>query len=151
PGLDFETKLFYKPDAAKLLEEELARPSYVCKSITIGANTDPYQPVERQMRVTRSILEVLARTRHPLSIITKSALVMRDLDLLQDRARDALVSVAVSITSLDNDIKRTLEPRAASPLARLRALRELNAAGVPAGVMVAPVIPAITDHEMERI
>ena len=150
-GIDFETRLFYKENAGKVLEDELAKPDYVCKSITLGANTDPYQPVERKMRVTRDILEVLARTRHPVSVITKSALVLRDLDLLTDLARDNLVSVAVSITSLDVNTKRTLEPRAASPQARLRALRELNEAGVPAGVMVAPVIPAITDHEMESI
>jgi DNA repair photolyase len=150
-GIDFETRLFYKADAAKVLEAELARPGYVCKPITVGANTDPYQPVERQMLVTRSVLEVLARTRHPVSIISKSALVLRDLDLLTDLARDDLVSVAISITTLSAETKRSLEPRAASPQARLRAVRELNAAGIPTGVMVAPVIPAITDHEMEAI
>jgi DNA repair photolyase len=150
-GIDFETKLFYKADAGKLLEAELARPGYVCKPITIGANTDPYQPIERKMLVTRSVLEVLARTRHPVSIISKSAMVLRDLDILTDMARDGLVSVAISITTLNADTKRSLEPRTASPLARLRAVRELNAAGVPTGVMVAPVIPAITDHEMEAI
>jgi DNA repair photolyase len=150
-GIDFETRLFYKADAGKVLEEELARPGYVCKPITIGANTDPYQPVERDLKVTRAVLEVLARTRHPASIITKSALVLRDLDLLKDMARDGLMSVAISITSLSAETKRVLEPRTASPQARLRALRELNAAGVPAGVMVAPIIPAITDHEIEAI
>ena len=150
-GLDFETRLFYKADAAKVLEAELAHPRYVCKPITIGANTDPYQPDEREMKVTRSIVEVLARTRHPLSIITKSALILRDLDLLTDLAKDQLVTVAVSVTTLDNDTKRVMEPRAASPQARLRAVRELNQAGVPTGVMVAPVVPAITDHEMEAI
>jgi DNA repair photolyase len=150
-GIDFETRLFYKADAGKVLEEELARPGYVCKPITIGANTDPYQPIERDMKVTRSVLEVLARTRHPASIITKSALVLRDLDLLVDMARDGLMSVAISITSLSVETKRVLEPRTASPQARLRALRELNAAGIPSGVMAAPVIPAITDHEMEAI
>lgn len=150
-GIDFETRLFYKADAGKLLEQELARPGYVCKPITIGANTDPYQPVERQMQVTREILEVLTRARHPISIISKSALVLRDLDLLTDLARDDLVSVAISVTTLSTQTKRSLEPRTASPQARLRAVRELNAAGVPTGVMVAPVIPAITDHEMEAI
>jgi DNA repair photolyase len=150
-GIDFETKLFYKADAGKVLEAELARPGYVCKPITIGANTDPYQPIERKMLVTRSVLEVLARARHPVSIISKSAMVLRDLDILTDMARDGLVSVAISITTLDTQTKRSLEPRTASPLARLRAVRELNAAGVPTGVMVAPVIPAITDHEMEAI
>jgi DNA repair photolyase len=150
-GIDFETKLFYKADAGKVLEAELARPGYVCKPITVGANTDPYQPIERQMLVTRAVLEVLARTRHPVSIISKSAMVLRDLDILTDMARDGLVSVAISITTLNAETKRSLEPRTASPLARLRAVRELNAAGVPTGVMVAPVIPAITDHEMEAI
>ena len=150
-GIDFETKLFYKENAGKVLEQELARPGYVCKPITLGANTDPYQPVERELRVTRSILEVLTRTRHPVSIISKSALVLRDLDLLTDLAKDGLVGVGISVTTLNAETKRSLEPRAASPQARLRAIRELNAAGVPTGVMVAPVIPAITDHEMESI
>ena len=151
PGLDFETRLFYKADAAKVLEEQLSRPGYVCKSITLGANTDPYQPVEKRMRVTRSILEVLARTRHPVSVITKHALVLRDLDLLTDMARDGLASVAVSVTTLDAELKRVMEPRAGSPAARLRTLAALSAAGVPAVVMVAPVIPALTDHELEAI
>jgi DNA repair photolyase len=151
PGLDFETRLFYKADAARLLESELSRPGYVCKPIMLGANTDPYQPVEKKMRVTRSILEVLARTRHPVTVITKSALVLRDVDLLADLAREGLASVAVSVTSLDANLKRTLEPRAASPLARLRTLAGLHAAGVPTGVLVAPVIPALTDHELEDI
>lgn len=151
PGLDFETRLFYKADAARVLEGELSRPGYVCKPIMLGANTDPYQPVEKKMRVTRSILEVLAHTRHPVTVITKSALVLRDLDLLSDLARDGLTSVAVSVTSLDANLKRTLEPRAASPQARLRTLAALHAAGVPTGVLVAPVIPALTDHELEDI
>jgi DNA repair photolyase len=151
PGRDFETRLFYKADAAKLLEAELARPDYVCKPITLGANTDPYQPVERRMKVTRSILEVLARTRHPVTVITKSALVLRDLDLLAPMAREGLANVGVSVTSLDAQLKRKLEPRAASPQARLRALEALSAAGVPTGVLVAPVIPALNDHEIEAI
>jgi DNA repair photolyase len=151
PGLDFETRLFYKADAATVLEQELARPRYECKPIMLGANTDPYQPVEKRAKVTRSILEVLSRTRHPVAVITKSALVVRDLDLLGDLARDNLVSVTLSVTTLDDDLKRKLEPRAASPAARVRTLAALTAAGVPCGVMVAPVIPAITDHEMERI
>lgn len=150
-GIDFETRLFYKADAGKVLEEELARPGYVCRPIAIGANTDPYQPVEREMKVTRAVLEVLERTRHPASLITKSALILRDLDLLVDMARDGLMSAAISITSLSAQTKRVLEPRTASPQARLRTLRELNEAGIPTGVMVAPVIPAITDHEMESI
>jgi DNA repair photolyase len=151
PGLDFETKLFYKENAAQLLEKELAKPRYVPKPIALGINTDGYQPLEKRLTVTRSILEVLARTRHPVSIITKSALVVRDLDLLTDMARDNLVSVAVSVTSMSAEIKRTLEPRTASPQARLRTIQTLADAGVPVGVMVAPVIPAITDHEMEAI
>jgi DNA repair photolyase len=150
-GRDFETRLFYKADAAKVLESELAHPSYVCKTIMLGSNTDPYQPAERRMLVTRSILEVLARCRHPVSIVTKGALVVRDIDILSDLARDNLASVTVSITSLDPETKRTLEPRAASPQARLRAVQQLSQAGVPVGILVAPVIPALTDHEMERI
>ena len=151
PGLDFETRLFYKKDAGKLLEAELGRPGYVCKPITLGANTDPYQPIERRMRVTRDILEVLARCRHPVTIITKSALVLRDLDLLTDLAKDGLAGVGVSITTLDVELKRVMEPQAASPRARLEAVNRLSEAGVPTGVMVAPVIPALTDHEMEAI
>ena len=151
PGLDFETKLFYKAHAAQLLETELSRPGYVCKPINLGANTDPYQPIERKLRVTRSILEVLQRHRHPVTIVTKSSLIERDLDILGDLARDDLVSAFVSITTLDAALKRKLEPRAPSPAARLHAVRALKAAGVPVGVFVAPVIPAVTDHEMERI
>ncbi len=151
PGLDFETRLFYKQDAAALLERELATPSYKCSPITIGANTDPYQPIEREYRVTRAVLEVLARHRHPCSIITKSAMVERDLDLLAPMAKDGLVQVFVSVTTLSNELKRTLEPRTASPAARLRAIRKLSEADVPVGVMVAPVIPVLTDFELERI
>jgi DNA repair photolyase len=151
PGLDFETKLFYKADAVKILEGELAKPKYVCKPIALGINTDGYQPLEKRLEVTRGILAVLARCRHPVTIVTKSALILRDLDLLRDLAQDRLVSVMLSVTSLTNDIKRTLEPRAASPLARLRVVEQLAQAGIPVGVLVAPVIPAITDHEMEDI
>lgn len=151
PGLDFETQLFYKPDAARLLEQELAAPNYRCSPITIGANTDPYQPIEREYRVTRSVLEVLAKHRHPLSIITKGALIERDVDLLADMARDHLVEALISVTTLSNGLKRTLEPRTASPAARLRAIRTLSSAGVPVRVMVAPVIPVLTDAELERI
>jgi DNA repair photolyase len=151
PGLDFETKLFYKADAVALLEAELAKPKYRCTPIALGINTDGYQPLEKRLQITRSILAVLARCRHPVTIVTKSALVLRDLDLLADLAKDQLVSVMLSITSLTNDIKRTLEPRAASPQARLRVIKELALAGVPVGVLVAPVIPAITDHEIEAI
>ncbi|HKE93786.1 MAG TPA: PA0069 family radical SAM protein [Povalibacter sp.] len=151
PGLDFETRLFFKQDAARLLEQELAAASYRCSPITIGANTDPYQPIEREYRVTRSIIEVLARCRHPFSIITKSSMIERDVDLLAPLARDRLVLALVSVTSLSGELKRTLEPRTASPAARLRAVRTLAAAGIPVGVMVAPVIPVLTDSEMENI
>ncbi|HMN44954.1 MAG TPA: PA0069 family radical SAM protein [Povalibacter sp.] len=151
PGFDFETRLFYKQDAAKLLEAELAAPSYRCSPITIGANTDPYQPIEREYRVTRSIIEVLARHRHPFSIITKSSMIERDVDLLAPLARDNLVLALVSVTTLSGEIKRTLEPRTASPAARLRAIATLARAGIPVGVMVAPVIPVLTDAEMEKI
>ncbi len=151
PGLDFETRLFYKKDAGKVLEEELAKPGYVCKPITLGANTDPYQPIERRLRVTREILEVLARCRHPVTVITKGALVLRDLDLLADLAKDGLAGVGVSITTLDAQLKRVMEPQAASPRARLEAVKRLNEAGVPTGVLVAPVIPGLTDHDLEAI
>jgi DNA repair photolyase len=151
PGLDFETKLFYKADAVNILEAELAKPKYVCKTIALGINTDGYQPLEKRLQVTRGILAVLTRCRHPVTIVTKSALIVRDLDLLTDLAKDKLVSVMLSVTSLNNDIKRTLEPRTASPQARLRVIQQLSEAGVPVGVLVAPVIPAITDHEMEDI
>ena len=151
PGLDFETKLFYKQDAAARLAETFRKPGYRPSPITLGANTDGYQPIEREHGVTRSILEVMRDFRHPLTIITKSALVLKDLDVLTELAASDLVQVMVSITSLDPRIKRTLEPRAAGPAARLRAVRELCAAGVPTGVMIAPVIPAITDHEIEHI
>ena len=151
PGLDFETKLFYKADAVSLLEAELSKPKYVCKPIALGINTDGYQPLEKRLEVTRGILAVLARCRHPVTIVTKSALVVRDMDLLKDLARDRLVSVMLSITSLTNEIKRTLEPRTASPQARLRVIQQLAQSGIPVGVLVAPVIPAITDHEMEDI
>jgi DNA repair photolyase len=151
PGLDFETKLFYKDNAVQLLRAELSKRNYRCKTIALGINTDGWQPLERQMEVTRSVLAVLAECRHPLSIVTKSALIVRDLDILQDLARDGLVSVMLSITTLDNEIKRTLEPRTASPAARLKVIEQLSAAGVPVGVMVAPVIPSLTDHEMEHI
>jgi DNA repair photolyase len=150
-GIDFETKLFYKADVRKVLEAELARPRYVCKPIMLGSNTDPYQPAERKLEVTRTILTVLAAARHPVSIITKGVGITRDLDILREMAQHRLVSVAISVTTLDAEIKRTLEPRAAAPQARLKVIRALTDAGVPVGVMVAPVVPAITDHEMETI
>ena len=151
PGLDFETKLFYKADAARLLRAELANPRYVCKPITLGANTDPYQPLEKDLRVTREVLEVLAQCRHPVSIVTKGALILRDLELLADLARDRLVSVAISVTSLSAETKRTLEPRATSPQARLKIIQALSGAGVPVTALIAPIIPAINDHELEDI
>jgi DNA repair photolyase len=151
PGLDFETKLFFKQDAAKLLEKELAAPSYKCVPLMIGANTDPYQPIEKEHRVTRSLLEVLLRCRHPVTITTKGALVARDVDLLEQLARDNLVRVMFSIPSLCNDMKRVLEPRAASAAARLKAMSTLADAGVPVGVLVAPIIPVLTEHEVEEV
>ncbi|HEY4339527.1 MAG TPA: PA0069 family radical SAM protein [Steroidobacteraceae bacterium] len=151
PGLDFETRLFYKDNAVELLRAELGKRSYRCKPIALGINTDGWQPLERDMMVSRGILAVLAECRHPVTIVTKSTLILRDLDLLQDLARDHLVSVMVSITSLDATMKRTLEPRAASPQARLKVIEKLAAAAVPVGVLAAPVIPALTDHEIEHI
>ena len=151
PGLDFETRIFHKPALAAALARDLAAPSYQCRVLHIGGNTDPYQPAERALRSTRAVLELLLERRHPLTLITKSALVLRDLDLLVPLAERRLVKVYVSVTSLDDDIKRTLEPRTASPQARLRVLRTLTEAGVPAGAMLAPVIPALTDHEIERM
>lgn len=151
PGLDFESRLFAKADAAAVLRRELAAPRYACSPIMLGANTDAYQPVERELRLTRGILEVLAETRHPVSIVTKSALVERDIDLLRALAARDLVQVFVSVTTLDHELARRLEPRAASPSRRLATLRALAAAGVRCGVMVAPVIPALNDAELETI
>ena len=151
PGIDFETRLFYKADAARLLRAELARPGYRCQPIMLGANTDPYQPVEKRLGVTREILEVLLETRHPVTIITKGTLVLRDLGLLQEFAAMNLVRVTVSLTTLDPELKRTLEPRAASPQARLRVITELARAGVPVSVLAAPLIPAVNDAELEQL
>lgn len=151
PGLDFETRLFYKEHAAERLEEELRKPGYRCEPITLGANTDPYQPIERKLKVTRSILEVLQRFHHPVSIITKSTLITRDLDILTDLAQQNLVSVMVTITTLDDVLKRSLEPRAPSGWARLKVVHALTHNAVPTGVMTAPVIPSINDADMERI
>ena len=151
PGLDFETRLFVKTGAAALLERELAAPGYQPKTIAIGTNTDPYQPIERTERATRQILEVLARANHPVGIVTKSALVLRDLDLLAPMAAKGLVKVALSITTLDAGLARRLEPRASTPERRLHAIEELAKAGVPTTVMVAPIIPAINDAEIETI
>ncbi len=151
PGLDFETKLFAKPDAARLLAEELRRPGYRPQPLTLGANTDPYQPVERRLRITHSIIEVLAGCAHPVAIITKSALIVRDADLLAGMARRRLVSVGLSVTTLDPQLARVMEPRAPTPPRRLAAIRALAAAGVPVRVMAAPMIPFVNDHELEQI
>ncbi len=151
PGLDFETRLFAKPDAAALLQEALSKPSYRAAPIAFGTNTDPYQPIERDWRITRACLELLCETEHPVTITTKSDRVIRDIDILARMAAKGLAAVAVSITSLTPATHRSLEPRAPRPEKRLAALRALSAAGIPTHVMVAPIIPAITDHEIEAI
>jgi len=151
PGLDFESKLFAKTNAAELLRAELAAPSYAPRVIALGANTDPYQPIERSYRITRQVLEVLAEFDHPVGIVTKSALVLRDLDILKSMAERGLVKVAISITTLDARLARAMEPRAATPAKRLAALEALAAAGIPTVAMVAPVIPAVNDSEIETI
>jgi DNA repair photolyase len=152
PGLDFETKLFYKPDAIKLLKEELSAKKYQCSPIALGSNTDPYQPIERDYKVTRGILETLSACDHPATIVTKgAAIIERDIDLLASMAQRNLISVMISVTTLDKDLKRKLEPRAASPAARLAIIRKLVEAKVPVGTLVAPVIPVLTDHEVEHI
>ena len=151
PGLDFETKIFYKTAPAQRLREALDHPRYRCRPLAIGTNTDPYQPGEKSHRVTRAVLEVLLEYRHPVTIVTKGALILRDLDLLAELAANGLTSVAVSITTLSNDLKTKLEPRTASPATRLRMVRELAAAKVPVGVMMAPVIPILNDSEIEEV
>ncbi len=151
PGLDFETKLFYKADAVDRLRRELAQPRYRCQPIALGVNTDAYQPVERRLEITRGILELLLACRHPASMITKSGLMARDLDILAEMARRGLFHAAVSVTSLDDDIGRRLEPRAAGAARRLRLIEQLSLAGIPVTVMVAPLIPGLTDHELEAI
>ena len=151
PGVDFESRLFVKPDAAKLLHGALSRPGYECAPIAMGTNTDPYQPIEERWRVTRSLIELLLETRHPFTITTKSDRVVRDLDLLALAAKLGIASVAISITSLDPAIARTLEPRAPSAKKRLAAVTALTEAGVPTYVAIAPVVPQITDHELEAI
>lgn len=151
PGLDFETRIFFKEGAASLLAKELAAPGYRCSPIALGANTDPYQPAERELQVTRSIIEVLAGCAHPFTIVTKNALVERDLDLIAPMAAKEMARVYLSITSLDNALSRKLEPRASAPYRRLEAIRRLAAAGVPVGVLVAPVIPFVNDRFMEAI
>jgi DNA repair photolyase len=151
PGLDFESKLFAKPDAAKLLERELSKDGYQPRTIAIGTNTDPYQPIEKQYRIMREVLEVLDAHNHPVGIVTKSALVTRDIDILSRMAERGLAKVALSVTTLDRMLARVMEPRASTPTKRLEAIRQLSEAGIPASVMVAPIIPGLTDQEIERI
>jgi DNA repair photolyase len=151
PGLDFESKLFAKPDAARMLDKELSKPGYQPRTIAIGTNTDPYQPIEKQYRIMREILEVLEARGHPVGIVTKSALVTRDIDILSRMAERGLAKVALSVTTLDRMLARTMEPRASTPTKRLEAIRQLSDAGIPASVMVAPIIPGLTDPELERI
>ncbi len=151
PGIDFETRIFYKTGVRENLTAELGRAGYRCRPIAMGTNTDPYQPAEKRLRVTRTILEVLLEHNHPVTIVTKGQLILRDLDLLAELASRGLASVAVSLTTLDNELKTRLEPRAAGPAARLRTIRELAAAGVPTGAMLAPVIPFLNDHEIEAL
>ena len=151
PGLDFESRLFYKPEAAALLAGELGRKGYSCRPVALGSNTDPYQPVERRLGVTRAILQVLRDFRHPVTIVTKSAAIQRDLDILADMAKDRLAAVTISVTTLDRSLARRMEPRASTPERRLETIAALAAAGVPAGILSAPMIPALNDSEMEAI
>jgi DNA repair photolyase len=151
PGIDFETRLFAKPDAAKLLRDELGRPGYRCDPIALGTNTDPYQPIEREWKVTRSVLEVLAEHDHPFTIVTKSSLVERDIDIIGPMAARRMARVYLSITTLDAELARKMEPRAAAPQRRLRTVRTLADAGIPVGVMVAPLIPQLNDRDLEAI
>jgi DNA repair photolyase len=151
PGADFESRLFAKPNAADLLAKELSAPGYVPRVIAMGTNTDPYQPLEKKMRITRSILEVLRDFHHPVAIVTKSPLILRDLDILSEMAAMGLAKAALSVTTLDRHLARTMEPRAGTPARRLQAIAALAEAGIPAGVMFAPAIPALNDHEMEAV
>ena len=151
PGLDFESKLFAKPNAAELLRAELSHKAYEPRTIALGANTDAYQPIERERRITRAVLEVLAAFNHPVGIVTKSALVTRDIDILEPMAKKGLVKVALSVTTLDPKLARAMEPRASTPVKRLQAIEQLSAAGIPTVVMVAPIIPAVNDSEIEAI
>lgn len=150
-GLDFESRLFAKPDAARLLERELGKPGYKPRTIAIGTNTDPYQPIEREWRIMRQILEVLDKANHPVVVVTKSALILRDLDILASMAERGLAKVGISVTTLDRKLARTMEPRASTPGKRLEAIKGLSEAGVPTAVMMAPIIPALNDHEIERV
>ncbi len=151
PGLDFESKILFKPDAAKLLEAELRKPSYRPQVIAIGTNTDPYQPIEREYRIMRSILEVLLKFKHPVGIVTKSALIARDIDILSEMASQGLAKVALSVTTLDRKLARHMEPRAATPSKRLETVKVLSSVGIPTGIMMAPIIPALTDDEIESL
>ena len=151
PGIDFETKLYAKPDAARLLRDELAKPGYRCDPIALGTNTDPYQPIEREWKVTRGVLEVLAAHAHPFTIVTKSALVERDIDIIAPMAKRRMARVYLSVTTLDRELARKMEPRAAAPHRRLQALKTLADAGIPVGVMVAPIIPQLNDRDLEAI
>ena len=151
PGLDFESKLFAKPDAAKLLERELSKPGYKPRTIAIGTNTDPYQPIEKEWRIMRQILEVLAAANHPVAIVTKSALIMRDIDILAKMAEKGLAKASLSVTTMDRKLARLMEPRASTPTKRLEAIRAMSEAGIPTDVMASPMIPALNDHELERI
>jgi len=151
PGIDFESRLFAKPNAAELLAKELSAPGYVPRTIAMGTNTDPYQPIEKKMRITRSILEVLREFRHPVGIVTKSPLILRDIDILSEMASMGLAKVALSVTTLDRRLARMMEPRAGTPQRRLQAIKALSDAGIPSGVMFAPAIPALNDGEMEAV
>ena len=151
PGLDFESRLFYKPQAAALLAAELRKKGYGCRPIALGSNTDPYQPVERRLGITRAILEVLRDFRHPVTIVTKSALIRRDLDILAEMAKERLAIATISVTTLDRGLARVMEPRAATPERRIETIAALTAAGIPTGVLSAPMIPALNDSEMEAI
>ncbi|CAN7474049.1 PA0069 family radical SAM protein [Rhizobium sp. LjRoot254] len=151
PGLDFESKLFAKPDAAKLLERELSKPGYKPRTIAIGTNTDPYQPIEKEWRIMRQILEVLAAANHPVAIVTKSALITRDIDILAKMAEKGLARAALSVTTMDRKLARLMEPRASTPTKRLEAIKAMSEAGIPTAVMASPMIPALNDHELERI
>jgi len=151
PGLDFETQIFAKPDAARLLREELSKPGYACSNIALGTATDAYQPFERQQKLTRAVLEVLLETRHPVSVVTKSSLIRRDIDLWAELARQNLGQVATSLTSLNGPLARQLEPRASAPQARLETIATLSKAGIPVTVIAAPLIPGINDHELEKL
>ena len=151
PGLDFETQIFAKPDAARLLREELSKPGYACSTIALGTATDAYQPFERQQKLTRAVLEVLLETRHPVSVVTKSSLIRRDIDLWTELARQNLGQVAISLTTLNGPLARQLEPRASAPQARLETIATLSKAGIPVTVIAAPLIPGINDHELEKL